>query len=122
VNSSIISSPAPGSFVHLSHVGINAEGIIETSKDIDPAWQILIQDLQTYGVSRDVVADNVDFVEGFLAGANVAKAKAVGSKVVNADPTSVKRMPLLVRLILFAHHMHPASEKRRLFRKKPPIQ
>src|ERR1700691_4537675 len=76
INTSTISAPAPASFVHVAHVGINAKGTIETSKDIDPAWGVLIQDLQEYGVSRDVVVANLDFVEGFLAG---AKTKATGT-------------------------------------------
>jgi hypothetical protein len=78
----------------VAHVGINAKGIIETSKDIDPAWQILIQDLQAHGVSQDVVLENVDFVEGFLAGANLAKSRPAGmeSKQAKADSTSAKRM------------------------------
>jgi len=104
VNTSTISAPVPASFVHIAHVGINAEGIIETSKDIDPAWQILVQDLQAYGISRDIVANNVEFVEGFLAGANLGKAKTKG--IVRAD-----------RIIPEANK---PPGKKRLFRKKLP--
>jgi len=102
INTSTISAPAPASFVHVAHVGINAKGTIETSKDIDPAWGVLIQDLQEYGVSRDVVVENLDFVEGFLAG---AKTKATGT-----DNDAVKTSA--------ASDKPPG--KRRLFRKKPP--
>jgi len=102
VNLSSISAPAPGSFVHVGHVGINAKGTVETSKDIDPAWGVLIQDLQEYGVSHDIVVEHLDFVEGFLAGART-KATTTGSNIVKALPTSDK-----------------PPTKRSLFRKKPP--
>jgi len=107
VDPSTISAPAPASFVHIAHVGINTKGMIETSKDIDPAWQILVQDLQAYGVSHDVVEENVDFVEGFLAGAKLAKTRPTGTetKAVKVDLAPDK-----------------PPEKRRLFRKKPPSQ
>ncbi|KAG9310245.1 hypothetical protein JVU11DRAFT_9892 [Chiua virens] len=48
--SSLISSPAPHSFVHVSHVGVGARGMIESSKNIEPAWGALIADLQGYGI------------------------------------------------------------------------
>lgn len=69
VSPGIISSPAPHSFVHVAHVGISTRGIIESSKNIEPAWSALIADLQGYGVSAAEVKDNKDFVEGFVAGA-----------------------------------------------------
>jgi len=100
--------------------------MIETSKDIDPAWQILVQDLQAYGVSHDVVEENVDFVEGFLAGAKLAKTRPTGTetKAVKVDLAPDKRVffnHLLPFFALFVHN-HAAPEKRRLFRKKPPSQ
>lgn len=69
VNPGIISSPAPHSFVHVAHVGISTRGIIESSKNIEPAWSALIADLQGYGAPAVEIKDNKDFMEGFLAGA-----------------------------------------------------
>lgn len=48
---------------------------METSKNLDPSWDLLIKDLQGYGISRDVVVENRDFVEGFLAGSKVGAKK-----------------------------------------------
>jgi len=93
INTSTISAPTPASFVHVAHVGINAKGTIETSKDIDPAWGVLIQDLQEYGVSRDVVVENIDFVEGFLAGAKT-KATGTDNDAVKTSAASDKRVSL----------------------------
>jgi len=82
VNPSMISAPTPASFVHVAHVGLNADGNIESSEGMDPAWAVLIEELQGYGISRDVVEENLDFVEGFLKGAKLAKSQAE-SKVNN---------------------------------------
>lgn len=69
----VISAPSPASFVHVSHIGFNADGIIEASGNVDPSWEVLIKGLQGHGISREVVLQNLDFVEGFLAGSNVGK-------------------------------------------------
>lgn len=80
VDPTTISAPAAASFVHVGHVGFDSKGAVEASKDIDPAWTALLQGLQGYGITQNVVADNIDFVEGFLAGAKVGRT--------NTDPTS----------------------------------
>jgi len=92
VSTSMISSPQPNSFVHLAHVGVNQEGIIETSKDIDPHWAILVKQLSGYGVTQSICEENLDFIEGFLAG-----AKSVGGELTSpveqtkAEPQEIKR-------------------------------
>lgn len=78
----MISSPAPDSFVHVAHVGFNENGIVETSKDLDPAWAKLLGDLQAHGVRQSIVEENLDFVEGFLAGAKSKTKAADITKVV----------------------------------------
>ncbi|KAG6840307.1 hypothetical protein C0991_007632 [Blastosporella zonata] len=35
---SMISLPSTNSFVHVAHVGLNGEGIIEATSEIDPSW------------------------------------------------------------------------------------
>ncbi|KAG1803924.1 uncharacterized protein HD556DRAFT_1330865 [Suillus plorans] len=83
VSTRLISSPAPHSFVHVAHVGITTRGIIESSKNIKPAWSTLMADLQGCGVAPEIVKDDKDFVEGFMAG-----AKAMSDK-----PTAVQPHP-----------------------------
>ncbi|KAI6020194.1 hypothetical protein PISMIDRAFT_93625 [Pisolithus microcarpus 441] len=88
LKSCMISSPAPHSFVHVSHVGISANGAIESSKNVEPAWSALIADLQGYGFESEgeLVSEaghggngvNADFMEGFLAGAKAVKERVVG--------------------------------------------
>jgi neural Wiskott-Aldrich syndrome protein len=67
----VISSPAPHSFVHVSHVGVNTRGIIESSKNIEPAWGALIADLQGYGISPEVLGDNMGFIKEMVSAAGV---------------------------------------------------
>ena len=71
----MISSPAPDSFRHLAHVGVNKDGIIEVSKDIDPSWKEMLTKLQGHGVSEAIVNRHQDFVEGFRKGVEANQRK-----------------------------------------------
>ena len=64
----MISSPAPDSFRHVAHVGVNQDGIFEASKDLDVSWKNMLTQLQGHGVSEAVVFRHHDFVEGFWKG------------------------------------------------------
>ncbi|KAG2040672.1 hypothetical protein BDR03DRAFT_948215 [Suillus americanus] len=103
VSPRIISSPAPHSFVHVAHVGISTRGIIESSRNIKPAWSTLMADLQGCGVAPEIVKDDKDFVEGFLAG-----AKSMTDKPAAAQPQPTPTSP-------------PPPEKRNIRRKAVTI-
>ncbi|KAF8964752.1 hypothetical protein BDZ97DRAFT_1659676 [Flammula alnicola] len=68
ISRSMISSPAPQSFKHVAHVGVNEEGVFEASKDLDSAWKTMLADLQGHGVSEAIVMRHSDFVDGFWKG------------------------------------------------------
>jgi hypothetical protein len=68
ISRSLISSPAPDSFRHVAHVGVNANGIFEASKDLDASWKEMLTQLQGHGVSEAVVLKHHDFVDGFWKG------------------------------------------------------
>ncbi|KAI0080407.1 hypothetical protein K474DRAFT_1589753 [Panus rudis PR-1116 ss-1] len=77
-----ISSPAPGTFVHLSHVGFNEKGRIEVSDDsIEAGWTMMLEELQGHGVSEDIIEDDHDFVEGFWAGVKATSPKEAKLKL-----------------------------------------
>ncbi|THH31847.1 hypothetical protein EUX98_g2352 [Antrodiella citrinella] len=65
---SMISSPAPGTFVHVGHVGVDQKGSIEVSEDLEPGWAMMLQELQGHGVPEVIVRKDRDFVDGFWAG------------------------------------------------------
>jgi neural Wiskott-Aldrich syndrome protein len=68
ISRSIISSPAPDSFRHVAHVGVNANGVFEASKSLDDSWKEMLTKLQGHGVSEAVVIKHHDFVDGFWKG------------------------------------------------------
>ena len=68
ISRSIISSPAPDSFRHVAHVGVNANGVFEASKSLDTSWKEMLSQLQGHGVSEAVVIKHHDFVDGFWKG------------------------------------------------------
>ena len=82
----MISSPAPHSFKHIAHVGVNKDGIFEASKDLDGSWKTMLAELQGHGVSETVVLRHSDFVEGFWKGVEAIRtvdgsgAERVGGK------------------------------------------
>ncbi|OSX58273.1 hypothetical protein POSPLADRAFT_1075987 [Postia placenta MAD-698-R-SB12] len=89
VKASMISSPTPGSFVHVGHVGYNEKGRIETSENLGPGWTVMIEellgrgiaydDLRGHGITQKILEQNKDFVEGFLKGAD-ARGKVTGQE------------------------------------------
>ena len=68
ISRSLISSPAPDSFRHVAHVGVNANGVFEASKSLDDSWKDMLTKLQGHGVSEAVVIKHHDFVDGFWKG------------------------------------------------------
>jgi len=86
----MISSPAPHSFVHVSHVGLNTRGIIESSKNIEPAWDALIADLQGHGISPELMGDKMGFIRELVTG--VASEPPVTSSPM-AAPTPASPPP-----------------------------
>jgi Wiskott-Aldrich syndrome protein len=64
----MISSPAPDSFRHISHVGVNQDGVFEASTDLDASWKEMLTRLQGHGVSEAIIIKHHDFVDGFWTG------------------------------------------------------
>ncbi|KAJ8489874.1 hypothetical protein ONZ51_g2669 [Trametes cubensis] len=83
VSPAMISAPAPGTFMHVAHIGVGDNGRIEATPNVEPGWTMVLEELQGYGVDEKMGAQDVDFVEGFLAG---AKAKAKLERVQAPTP------------------------------------
>jgi len=73
ISRSMISSPAPDSFRHVAHVGVNENGVFEASKDLDASWKEMLTQLQGHGVSEAVVIRHSDFLDGFWKGVEAIK-------------------------------------------------
>ncbi|THH21139.1 hypothetical protein EW146_g344 [Bondarzewia mesenterica] len=73
IDKSRISRPTEGSFVHVAHMGYDAEkGFI--SSGVDPSLTTFLTDLQSHGVSQDLIAENMDFIKEFVRDAQKQKA------------------------------------------------
>ncbi|KAF8065161.1 hypothetical protein FPV67DRAFT_1419032 [Lyophyllum atratum] len=66
---SMVSLPTPNSFVHVAHVGMNKDGVIEASKGIDPSWKAVLEghSLRDHGrlPPKTAEPEPVSFGEGF---------------------------------------------------------
>jgi len=69
---SMVSLPTPNSFVHVGHVGLNKDGVIEASKGIDPSWKAVLEghSLRDHGRGplRTSEPEKLSFSEGFWRG------------------------------------------------------
>lgn len=81
----MVSGPAPGSFVHVAHVGFDANGRLQSSEDLNSEWTLILREMQGYGLPKSLVEDERDFVEGFLAGVKALESSASDS---SAEPSS----------------------------------
>ncbi|KXN82939.1 hypothetical protein AN958_02022 [Leucoagaricus sp. SymC.cos] len=65
IDKSMISGPQAGSFQHLAHMGYDADTGF-SSKGIDPSWLALLENLEGKGISREVIAKEMDFIKTFV--------------------------------------------------------
>ena len=79
VKRSAISSPLADTFVHVAHMGTDEHGYVDSSWNVAPEWTKLLQKLENYGVDAEMVEENLEFVKGFLAGAEAMKTSSSSS-------------------------------------------
>ncbi|TBU63385.1 hypothetical protein BD310DRAFT_973511 [Dichomitus squalens] len=87
----MISGPNPGSFVHVAHVGLDAQGRVESTPNVEPGWTMILEELQGYGVTEKMVEKDFNFVEGFLAGAKASLIQELDKTTTAA--ANIKRAP-----------------------------
>jgi neural Wiskott-Aldrich syndrome protein len=91
----MISSPAPHSFKHIAHVGVNKDGLFEASKDLDGSWKTMLAELQGHGVSEAVVVRHSDFVEGFWKGVEAIRTvSGSGAERVGGEKRLLRHLKL----------------------------
>lgn len=72
----MISQPQPNSFVHVSHVGFTDNNVVQTSRDINPEWGTMVNNMRGFGITNSICEEHLDYVEGWLAGAKHTNANA----------------------------------------------
>ncbi|OAX43455.1 WH1-domain-containing protein, partial [Rhizopogon vinicolor AM-OR11-026] len=65
IDKSMISGPTAGSFVHVAHMGYDAEKGFTTT-NVDPSWSAFLTDLEGHGVSREVIENDAEFIKRFM--------------------------------------------------------
>ncbi|KAH8823217.1 hypothetical protein DL96DRAFT_1420939, partial [Flagelloscypha sp. PMI_526] len=64
IDKSLISGPTSGSFVHVAHMGYD-ENSGFVSKGVDPSWTAFLSNLESQGISKETIAENMDFIKDF---------------------------------------------------------
>ncbi|KAL4242606.1 hypothetical protein ABKN59_011136, partial [Abortiporus biennis] len=65
IDKSMISGPVNGTYRHVAHMGFDSEKGF-TSTNVDPSWQALLTSLESQGVDRSVLENNMDFIKDFV--------------------------------------------------------
>ncbi|KAF9445188.1 PH domain-like protein [Macrolepiota fuliginosa MF-IS2] len=65
IDKSMISAPQAESFQHVAHMGYDADTGF-SSRGIDPFWLTLFEGLEGKGISRKILAKDMDFIKSFV--------------------------------------------------------
>ena len=85
-----ISPPAPNSFRHVSHVGVNRAGVFEVSKTLDASFRDTLVLLQNgTGADTVIVQDNTDFSNSFWKDVDSLKAASLDRDFTSQVPIGV---------------------------------
>ncbi|THH29907.1 hypothetical protein EUX98_g4278, partial [Antrodiella citrinella] len=79
IDKSMISGPTSGSFIHVAHMGYDADKGF-TSTNVDPSWQSILNGLQDHGVDSAILAKDQDFIKDFIRNAQSQEAAAPKKK------------------------------------------
>ncbi|KAL7006995.1 hypothetical protein EMMF5_003579 [Cystobasidiomycetes sp. EMM_F5] len=81
----------PSEVKHISHVGVDNESGGYTTDNVDPEWEALLDQLQSMGISRDIIMQNKQFIQDFLQDADAGGgdlAAVLGGAANSAPPPS----------------------------------
>ncbi|GAA5826668.1 hypothetical protein JCM11251_002846 [Rhodosporidiobolus azoricus] len=76
---------APTNFNHVAHMGFSAEEGF-SSRNIDPSWERLLQQLEGQGISRTQILKNEAFIRNFVEGSGGPSASLPPSAASPAPP------------------------------------
>ncbi|KAH7922551.1 WH1-domain-containing protein, partial [Leucogyrophana mollusca] len=83
IDKSMISGPTSGSFVHVAHMGFDAEKGF-TSTNVDPSWTAFLGQLESHGIDKGLIEGNMDFIKEFVRDAQ---------KSPPSQPPAAKKKP-----------------------------
>uniref|UniRef100_A0A0K3CQP2 BY PROTMAP: gi/472582037/gb/EMS19739.1/ actin regulatory protein [Rhodosporidium toruloides NP11] gi/647394372/emb/CDR35601.1/ RHTO0S01e03004g1_1 [Rhodosporidium toruloides] n=1 Tax=Rhodotorula toruloides TaxID=5286 RepID=A0A0K3CQP2_RHOTO len=76
---------APTGFSHVAHMGFDSEKGF-SSRNIDPSWERLFQQLESQGISRDQIEKNEHFIRNFVEGSGGPTASVPPSRTTAPAP------------------------------------
>ncbi|GAA6044967.1 hypothetical protein JCM8097_005665 [Rhodosporidiobolus ruineniae] len=85
IDKSMIGSPT--NFNHVAHMGFSAEEGF-SSRNIDPSWERLLNQLESQGISRTQILKNETFIRNFVEGSGGPTASAPPSAAPPPPPPS----------------------------------
>ncbi|KDQ53834.1 hypothetical protein JAAARDRAFT_136440, partial [Jaapia argillacea MUCL 33604] len=65
IDKSMISGPTAGSFIHVAHMGYDADKGF-TSTNVDPSWMAFLDGLASHGIDKSLIENNMDFIKDFV--------------------------------------------------------
>ncbi|KAH9965310.1 hypothetical protein BC827DRAFT_1355591 [Russula dissimulans] len=96
IDKSLISAPTAGSFIHVAHMGYDAEKGF-TSSGVDPSWMAFLNDLERHGIDEAVIAENMDFIKSFVRDAQKSEAAPNGESKKKKPPPPAPRRAVHTR-------------------------
>ena len=73
-------------------MGYDAEkGFI--SDNVDPSWLALMEQLEQHGIDRSLIAENMDFIKGFVRDAQSRPAAKPAKKAPPPPTTAPRKKP-----------------------------
>lgn len=82
LSTAMISPPAPGTFIHVAHMGIDEKGRIEASENVAPGWTMMLKELKGHDPAGKLLDEQTDLAASFWTG---VKAASVRSRVQTTD-------------------------------------
>ncbi|KAJ2923791.1 hypothetical protein H1R20_g13307, partial [Candolleomyces eurysporus] len=65
IDKSMISGPKQGSFIHVAHMGYDADAGF-TSRGVDPSWSAFLTKLESQGVGKEVIEREMEFIKAYV--------------------------------------------------------
>ncbi|TFK50452.1 WH1-domain-containing protein, partial [Heliocybe sulcata] len=90
IDKSMISGPTQGSFIHVAHMGYDDQNGF-TSTNVDPSWMSFLDQLQSMGIDRNVIENDMDFIQKFVRDAQKETAAAPKEKKKAPPPPAPRR-------------------------------
>ncbi|GAA6022514.1 hypothetical protein JCM10207_008539, partial [Rhodosporidiobolus poonsookiae] len=118
IDKSMIGSPT--NFSHVAHMGFDADSGF-SSRNIDPSWERLLQQLEGQGISRTQIMKNEHFIRNFVEGSGGPNgAPPPPPPSAGGPPSRAAPPPALSASAGAGKRVPPPAPPSRTVKRKPP--